>query len=273
MKTSALVPCYRAARFLKDCLYSLREFDEIILYLDGSDNEDWLVADHCSKHLPQLQVIASDRIGQQAARNLLYGESTGDAILWFDADDQRIEGSLASQLETLQEEGVDCSVGSYILYYCNPLKRRWGKYEFTEQPSKIYEDFGSMITTYQTGCFLWRRTALDRLIQRFGYLWDEEQPALNEYWLVLNAIKLDLNLKCCPIHTHLYRWGWDDNQITHDITKYSSAFESYASQLIDILIERGEVEAAEYVEFVRANRQHKLNKRRGKFLQYNIEIS
>lgn len=85
---SVVVTCYNYGHFLDACLTSLyaqsRRPDEIVVVDDGStDGTAAVLADHAD----QVRVIRAPNGGQAAAFNRGFAATTGDIVLFLDADD------------------------------------------------------------------------------------------------------------------------------------------------------------------------------------------
>ena len=104
-KVSVIIPCYNYARYLPHAVDSVFEQDvELIIVNDGSSDEtesvakaivyDWLCAE---KKVNFINL--KENIGMPMARNEGLVASTGEFILFLDADDMRISGSIQKQLD------------------------------------------------------------------------------------------------------------------------------------------------------------------------------
>ena len=115
-RISVVIPAYNAADTLGECLgalaRSVKRPDEILVVDDGSSAEQsrriaTLVAEHGGRLIHQLNA------GPAAARNRGARESTGDILVFLDAD-VRVHPSTISQLaEALADQHLDAVFGSY----------------------------------------------------------------------------------------------------------------------------------------------------------------
>lgn len=95
---SVVVTCHNYGHFLEDCLASLRAqtrpADQIIVVDDGSTDDSRSVL---GRQPPGLTILAQPNRGQAAAFNAGFARTTGDLVLFLDADDML----LSDALETL----------------------------------------------------------------------------------------------------------------------------------------------------------------------------
>src|SRR4029450_1113854 len=95
-KVSVVIPCYRQAHFLTEAIASaLRQSYsnlEIIVVDDGSpDNTEEVV-----RRFPGVRYIRQRNQGLAAARNAGVRASTGDFVIFLDADDRLVPGAVTS---------------------------------------------------------------------------------------------------------------------------------------------------------------------------------
>ncbi len=127
MKISVIIPTYQHAKTILDCVESLvtqsRSPDEIIVVDDGStDGTEQVLTD--SKD--QIQYIRQENAGPQSARMAGYKKSSGDLLLFCDADIV----ARANMLERLENALKTHSEASYAyasfmwgskLFKCGPF--------------------------------------------------------------------------------------------------------------------------------------------------------
>lgn len=96
MRISVIIPTYQHAKTLPECLNSIfaqtRSPDEIIVVNDGStDGTDRLLAQYANGLLPtpgvgSIDVVTQENQGGNVARNVGFARSTGDLVIFCDAD-------------------------------------------------------------------------------------------------------------------------------------------------------------------------------------------
>jgi glycosyltransferase involved in cell wall biosynthesis len=88
---SIIVPCFNAAPWLRDTLWSALKQTwtdrEIIVVDDGSTDSSLAIAREFENEANRLRVVAQSNRGASAARNRGLAESRGDYIQFLDADD------------------------------------------------------------------------------------------------------------------------------------------------------------------------------------------
>lgn len=104
MKTvSVIVPCYKYAHYLKECVDSIRSqtypVHEIIVVNDGSP-------DNTSEVAKELGVILVEKEngGLSSARNAGIKVATGDYIMCLDADDKLVPGAIEEHVRLMKDD-------------------------------------------------------------------------------------------------------------------------------------------------------------------------
>ena len=80
---------------------------DILIIDDGSTDDSLAVASKCE---PTVRVITGPNRGVSAARNRGIAETTGEWIVFLDADDLLVPGTLRRRLETAEATGADVVV-------------------------------------------------------------------------------------------------------------------------------------------------------------------
>ena len=97
MKISFIIPVYNCKRFLPECVSSIRSAElpdyEILLIDDGSTDGSGALCDELAAEFSEIRVVHQANAGVSAARNRGIRESSGELLLFIDADD-----SIASDL-------------------------------------------------------------------------------------------------------------------------------------------------------------------------------
>ncbi|SEW36902.1 Glycosyl transferase family 2 [Ruminococcaceae bacterium KH2T8] len=102
---SVIIPAYNAASFIKRAVASIssQNYDswEIIIVENGSTDDTYEIA--CSLSNDKIHVFQSEK-GVSNARNLGIEKAKGDWIVFLDADDEILPGSLGSMKQDLDNE-------------------------------------------------------------------------------------------------------------------------------------------------------------------------
>ena len=153
-KVSILIPCYNSERFvaetLDSCLAQTYRNIEIIVVDDGSTDNSFAIAKSFESNI--IKVYRQDNSGACAARNYAFRKSSGEYIVYLDADDI-INPSFAEE---------------HIIRLCDANERcisfgKWDKFRSsiteTTFPSRhFYKDyidpFQLLIDLWETGSML-----------------------------------------------------------------------------------------------------------------------
>lgn len=110
MQISAIIPAFQESAYIKQCLDSLH-VDEVLVGIDGcEDTLDTL--QHIE--LPEnVRVFWMEHSGPYVVRNTLAEIASGDALLFFDADDWMLDGSVG-KIDTYLTSGFDIVYYEYV---------------------------------------------------------------------------------------------------------------------------------------------------------------
>jgi glycosyltransferase involved in cell wall biosynthesis len=246
IELSVLIPCSDAS-FLAECLssvHAIKATKEILVYLNRMRKEDQdVISDSFSnikfyKEEPPLKDLAE-------IRDFLYEESKGKYILFFDADDVVIPPILKRIIKIMEDNS---RVG---VVFSHKIHRRWESYWETPAWNDIPIAIPFQLSTYylnyhfQTGCAVWRKDFLERVIANSGgELWKGVgSPA--EYHLLdrtLDCIWEDKSensyiYELIPEYSVYYRVSWSPDQITSKLDRKSRTFERHAEQFAKLFPE------------------------------------
>lgn len=117
---SVLIPCFNAGAFLEPCLQSARAQSgvemEVILVDDGSTDGSRERAQAALEGIGR--VVYQQRGGASAARNRALDEAQGSLVVWLDADDLLVPGSLQRRVRIFESEpGLQMLVGQYEVFW------------------------------------------------------------------------------------------------------------------------------------------------------------
>jgi glycosyltransferase involved in cell wall biosynthesis len=110
---SVIIPCYNAARFLREAVASVLSQRyaplEILVADDGSTDATPEIAPSLA---PEVRYLRQDNRGPSSARNLALRQARGELIAFLDADDLWPEGKLELQVgRLLQDPALDVVSG------------------------------------------------------------------------------------------------------------------------------------------------------------------
>lgn len=107
---SFIVPVYRTAAYLADCLESLLRqtiSKEIIIIDDGSPDNSLAIALDYARRYPFIRVIHSQNEGLSAARNKGMRLAVGEYLLFVDSDDYLLGDALGEIVAVAGQCGAD----------------------------------------------------------------------------------------------------------------------------------------------------------------------
>lgn len=180
-KVSVIVPCYKYAHYLKECIDSIRAqtypAHEIIVVSDGSPDNTVEVCKELG-----VRCIEKPNGGLSSARNVGIKECTGDYYMTLDADDKLVPGALEEHVKLLTTEKscAQCALMEFgerhvinipnpqttlervmqsNTMYCNTMfpKQAWvdvGGYDESETMRLGYEDWEFNIRVLAAGYFV-----------------------------------------------------------------------------------------------------------------------
>ena len=108
IKVSILVPLYNAEQYVVDtlesCINQTYKNIEVVVVDDGSKDNSLTVAREYAQTHPQIKVISQENGGGCKARNTALAHSTGDYIVYLDADDIISPDFIEEHLRLLKDE-------------------------------------------------------------------------------------------------------------------------------------------------------------------------
>lgn len=129
---SILIPCYNAAKWLKESIESALSQTwsnkEIIIVDDGSTDNSLKIAKQYESNI--VKVISQLNKGAAAARNKAFEYARGDYIQWLDADDLLAPDKIEKQMRV-----ADRARNPRILLSCS-----WANFNYQYQSAKFVPD-------------------------------------------------------------------------------------------------------------------------------------
>lgn len=100
MNISVIIPVYNGAKYIEKCLDSVynqglkHDSFEILAINDGSTDDTAEIIKAYSKKVDNINLINKENGGVSSARNVGIDSARGDFVLFLDADDELVKGSL-----------------------------------------------------------------------------------------------------------------------------------------------------------------------------------
>ena len=114
---SIIVPAYNVDKYIEKCLSSILDQTytniEVIVVDDGSTDQTGKLLDSLSQHDSRVQVIHKKNAGVSAARNSGIEISTGDYLVFVDADDYIAKDYIEYMLSLIENTGSDFCLSKY----------------------------------------------------------------------------------------------------------------------------------------------------------------
>lgn len=229
-KVSIIIPVYNAERYIETCLWSVdqqtyRDF-EVILVDDGSrDNSKLICESFCQKDPKRYKYYWQENSGVSAARNLGISMSTGEWIMFVDADDMISEFTIKELLKSLDGGKSDIVIGGYTRDLCG----------FSVSDTTTQYSSGSL------NKLLLNSPNYKRLYSELGILFDD--IVLMAVWGKLyrksiinkNKLKFNTDLKVCEdvVFNYEYFTYIKNAVFSHSVIYYYRITEGSASKKID----------------------------------------
>ena len=108
---SVIVPVYNAENYLAECIESVQTQEyvnyELVLVDDGAIDKSAVICDGYASKNPKIVVVHKVNGGVSSARNTGIDLSTGQYVMFLDADDYLVSGSLRVLIEAAEKFEAD----------------------------------------------------------------------------------------------------------------------------------------------------------------------
>ncbi|HEY9448707.1 MAG TPA: glycosyltransferase [Gemmatimonadaceae bacterium] len=161
-RVSAVIPCYGQAHFLGAAIESAVAQEaasmEVVVVDDGSPDDVAVV----TARFPSVRYIRQSNQGLSAARNTGLRATSGEFVVFLDADDKLLPGAIAAGLACFDQHPESAFVYGDFRYMRedgSPLRRR-------ERPPLDVDLYGGMLVRNHiemTSTVLFRRSALEEV--------------------------------------------------------------------------------------------------------------
>lgn len=117
MKLSVIIPAYNTAKYLRECVGSVKFGDEVEIIIIDDGSTDGITAALCdalAASTPCAKVIHTENRGLGAARNLGLSLAVGDYVLFLDSDDLLADGATEALLDATEHGADVIAFGFYL---------------------------------------------------------------------------------------------------------------------------------------------------------------
>lgn len=159
-RISIIIPIYNTEKYIGECIESVinQTFKdwELILVDDGSTDKSGLICNKYSLPDKRIRYIAQSNKGQCAARNLGIDESSGEFLMFMDADDTLVPNALKVCYDYMIDNQVDV-----VCAECMSISSDGSLYKYS-RPSFVNRivdnvEYLKMILTHSTLCSIWAK--------------------------------------------------------------------------------------------------------------------
>lgn len=118
---SVIVPTYNAEKYLTSCLDSILNQSyrniEVICVNDGSTDKSLDILNNYKEKDSRVKIISKLNGGLSTSRNCGIDNSSGEYILFVDADDELEKEAISKLYQAINKETVDAAVGAITVIY------------------------------------------------------------------------------------------------------------------------------------------------------------
>lgn len=194
-KVSIIIPAYNAERYIEECLLSIISQTylnlEIIIVNDGSEDKTVDIVKRLKKKDNRIIIINQKNSGVSIARNNGFKNSTGEYIIFVDADDILENNMVQTLVINIEENDADIAICGFKKIFSN------GKEENPKilKTKKIFNTIEALQVFFEGkyfGISLWDKILKRDLAEKISF---EENRKINEdkYYLfnaILNSRKV-----------------------------------------------------------------------------------
>lgn len=211
---SIIIPAYNAEKHIEKCIESIlcqtEHQIEIIIVDDGSVDNTLNICNKIKSEHNNIKVISQNNAGVNAARKKGYENSSGDWIMFVDADDTLPSNSIQSLLS--ESHGYDIVSGRFKFIDLNDLTldKKGPINELTEGDS--YDFISKLLIGKRWKC-LWRQIIRRSTISPH-YFDTDKNIIIAEDFIVM--LQIGLNIKRYKgIENTVYNYRWYDESTVH----------------------------------------------------------
>ncbi len=208
MKISVLTPCFNSGDFIERAIKSViaqnyENFEHIITDGNSTDNTREILEKY-----DHLNWVSEPDLGQSDAMNKAFKMSTGDIIVFLNADDEFEKGIFQLVVDTFNKNtDVDMVIGN--------LRFIWPHKTFVRYPSNKYAD----VIQYWKDLFPQNPVSYfyKRKVQEIAGDFPLQNHYTMDYWFLLKAFKVSNILKVDEVFGNFYNNGDNKTAATDSV--------------------------------------------------------
>lgn len=226
MDISVIIPCFNAEKWISTCVDSCLANSsnislEVIVVDDGSSDSTYAKLE---QYGDQITLLRQSNHGACAARNLGLSISSGDFIIFLDADDFFLPGSLPSHHAFIKGLSSDC----FAYGFCMTMNTETGRitpYETisysSSGPSRLQQ---LLLNPPPTSSWIYPRSML---MEVGGF--NESLLRLQDTHLLYSLVRAGYTPVHSPVSVYVYRDHCDTSRISKrkSPSSYSSILEAF----------------------------------------------
>lgn len=231
---SVLMPVYNGEKFLAETIENILAQSysniELIVMDDGSTDASYDIASRYTTD-KRVKVFKQPNAGAGTARNRAFDESTGEYIMYMDADDLIASDKIERQVKLLINNDINTVVSSeWDIFYYDISEAKFPRlsiYKDYEHPITLITDMLNGGEMMQTSCWMMTR----ELIKNTGG-WDKNITINDDGVFFTKVLTLASKIVFCP-NAHVYYRRGHESLSTSDIysePKLQALLYSYMAQ-------------------------------------------
>lgn len=121
MKISIIIPVYNKEEYIEDCVHAilLQDFDsfEVVAVDDGSTDQSGAICDRLAAEDERVRCFHIPNGGVTAARRYGLEHSSGQYLMFVDADDKLMPHAMQTLYDTIERTHADEVIGTFCTQY------------------------------------------------------------------------------------------------------------------------------------------------------------
>jgi glycosyltransferase involved in cell wall biosynthesis len=190
---SVIIPVYNGENTITRCLNSVVEQSyrklEIIVVDDGSTDHTATVVKKFCQNFNHIKYVYQQNQGVSVARNTGIETSSGEYILFIDADDWVEDEYISSLFKVISTENADMSFSSWIIDMDKVMLydslNNYG-YQFDGSAQTMFQFY----ITHRTGCAPWGKLFKRKIIESEHIRFKQGLPIAEDYLFLLHYLSV-----------------------------------------------------------------------------------